>query len=64
MRVRIWLEDSVEPEGGFWSYGIVDKNGFLREDGFNYTNKEDQLILFQEFINDNYIIEILNESNN
>lgn len=59
MKVRIWLIDSVEPEGGFWCYGIVDTNGYFREDGFDYTAKEDQLILFQEFIDDNYIIEYL-----
>lgn len=22
-RIRIWLEDSVEPSGGLWSYGYV-----------------------------------------
>jgi hypothetical protein len=22
-RIRIWLEDSVEPEGGTWCYGYV-----------------------------------------
>jgi hypothetical protein len=59
MKVRIWLEDSVEPEGGFWNYGTVDENGYFRQDGFDYTGKEDELILFQEFIDDNYKIEIL-----
>lgn len=59
MKVKIWLEDSVEPQGGFWCHGIIDKNGFFRENKFDYTGKEDQLILFQEFINDNYIIEYL-----
>lgn len=22
-RIRIWLEDTVEPEGGFWSYATI-----------------------------------------
>lgn len=22
-RIRIWLEDKVEPEGGFWSYATI-----------------------------------------
>ena len=22
-RIRIWIEDSMEPEGGFWSYATI-----------------------------------------
>ena len=59
MKVRMWFEDCVEPLGGLWVYGTVDENGYFREDGFDYTGKEDILSLFQEFIDDNYIIEYL-----
>ena len=24
---RVWLEDSVEPEGGSWWYCMMDENG-------------------------------------
>lgn len=39
-KIRVWLEDSVEPEGGFWWYATVkpcltDKL-FVFQDGFNY----------------------------
>ena len=39
--VRIWIEDSVEPEGGFWSYGFIDEVGMFRQNDFDYTGKED-----------------------
>ena len=28
-RYRVWLEDSVEPEGGTWWYCMMDENGCL-----------------------------------
>ena len=47
--VCIWLEDSVEPEGGFWCYGILDDDLNFRQDSFNYHGKEDQLCNINEF---------------
>jgi hypothetical protein len=47
--LRIWLEDSVEPEGGFWCYGVLDENLNFREWNFNYDGKEDQLCHINEF---------------
>jgi hypothetical protein len=47
--IRIWLEDSVEPEGGFWCYGVLDENLNFRQDNFNYHGKEDQLCHISEF---------------
>lgn len=61
--VRIWLEDSVEPEGGFWCYGILDDDLNFRQDGFNYHGKEDQLCNINEF-NDCKIEKIWQASNN
>ena len=31
-RYRVWLEDSVEPEGGFWWDCYLDENGCLQDD--------------------------------
>jgi hypothetical protein len=28
---RIWIEDSVEAEGGFWCYMGMDEDGYLWE---------------------------------
>lgn len=28
-RYRVWLEDSVEPEGGAWWHCMMDENGCL-----------------------------------
>jgi hypothetical protein len=35
---KVWLEDSVEPEGGFWWYCLLDENGCLYDE--NYPNEE------------------------
>lgn len=52
---RIWLEDSVEPAGGFWWYCQDDGDGYLRQIGFDYTGKEDQLTRLSDY--DGYKIE-------
>lgn len=37
-RYRVWLEDSVEPEGGFWWKCMMDENGCLFDP--NYPDEE------------------------
>lgn len=58
-KYRIWLEDSVESEGGFWWICEVDKYGFCHQLGFDYKGKLDQLETLQSFIDDGYKIEEL-----
>jgi hypothetical protein len=58
-RYRIWLEDSVEPEGGIWCYCFEDDKGYLREESYDYTNKEDELDTLQQYIEWGYKIEKL-----
>ena len=37
-KIRIWLEDRVEPEGGFWIYGKIEEIKIIKkifvENGF------------------------------
>jgi hypothetical protein len=37
-KIRIWLEDSVEPEGGTWCYGKIEEIKIIKKifvaDGF------------------------------
>jgi hypothetical protein len=37
-KYRVWLEDSVEPEGGTWWYCLMDANGCLFDP--KYPNEE------------------------
>jgi len=37
-KFRVWLEDSVEPLGGFWWYCLQDENGYLFDEA--YPNEE------------------------
>lgn len=41
-KIRVWLEDSVEAEGGFWWYATVKTfltdTLFVFQDGFDYDN--------------------------
>lgn len=37
-RYRVWLEDSVEPDGGFWWHCMMDENGCLFDP--NYPDEE------------------------
>jgi hypothetical protein len=37
-RFRVWLEDSVEPEGGFWWNCVMDENQCLFDP--NFPNEE------------------------
>lgn len=36
-KLRIWLPDTVEPEGGFWCYGTRDRFNRFIQDGFDYA---------------------------
>ena len=64
-KIRIWLEDSVEPEGGFWCYGSIKKVTTIRnnvksikllfvEDGRPFSDCDNDI--FVEELN-NYKIE-------
>lgn len=51
--LNIWLEDSVEPEGGFWSHTEVHfYQGCLvcKQIGFDYTGQEDQIQMLFEVV--------------
>ena len=37
---RMWLEDTVEPEGGTWCYMWMDDKGFLWQLNFQYKETE------------------------
>lgn len=53
-RLRVWLEDSVETEGGFWwecTVKIHYKFKCLYQDGFNYKENNDYPSRAIEFIN-------------
>jgi len=58
-KYRIWLEDSVEPKRGFWVYCFDNGDGYLREEEFDYTNKEDQLDTLNQYYEWGYKIEEL-----
>jgi hypothetical protein len=50
---RVWLEDAVEEEGGFWWYCLLDDNGCLYDE--NYPNEERDTI--QWYIDNDYKVE-------
>lgn len=52
---RVWLEDSVEPEGGYWWYCMMDKNNCLYDP--NYPNEERDTL--QQYIDWGYKVEEL-----
>jgi hypothetical protein len=54
-RFRVWLEDSVEPEGGFWWNCVLDQNKCLFDP--NYPNEERDTL--QWYIDNNYKVEEL-----
>lgn len=55
---KIWLIDTVEPEGGYWWYCFEDKKGYLRQVGFNYKDKG-ELDTLQWYIDNDYEIVLL-----
>ena len=56
-KVKIWLEDEVEPEGCFWCYGFLDEGLNFRQSGYDYTNKEDELDNIYQYIKWGYKVE-------
>jgi hypothetical protein len=55
---KIWYIDTVEPEGGFWSYYFEDEKGYLRQVGFDYKD-ESELDTLQWYIDNGYEIHLL-----
>jgi hypothetical protein len=55
-RYRVWFEDSVEPEVGFWWNCLMDENGCLYDPA--YPNDEDRDTL-QWYIDNGYKVEKL-----
>ena len=56
---RVWLEDSVEPNGVFWWYCFDNGDGYLRQVDYDYTGKEDELDTLEQYIKWDYKIEKL-----
>ena len=52
---RVWLEDSVEPEGGFWWYCMMDENGCL----YDPKHIDEERDTFDQYIQWGYKIEEL-----
>lgn len=55
--VRIWLEDTVEPNGGVWCYGIVNEKGYFVEN--NSKENESELDFIERYIEWGYKVEYL-----
>ncbi len=53
---RIWLEDTVEPEGGTWCYMGMDEKGYLRQLNFAYQ-EDDELDTLEQYLQWGYKIE-------
>lgn len=56
-KYRIWIEDSMEIEGGTWWHCYSDSHGYLRPDGYNLPSEE--LDTLQWWINHGYKVEEL-----
>lgn len=54
-RFRVWLEDSVEPEGGFWWNCVMDQNQFLFDPNFPDEERD----TLQWYIKNGYKVEEL-----
>ena len=58
-KYKIWLEDLVEPLGGFWWYCFDIGDGYLRQVDYDYTGKEDELDTLDKYLEWGYkIIEL------
>jgi hypothetical protein len=55
---KIWIEDTVEPNGGFWCYVGMDDKGFLWQLNFAYPNNE-QPDTLEQYLKWGYKIEKL-----
>ena len=54
-KYRVWLEDSVELEGGTWWHCYADAHGYLRQEG--YDHPVDELDTLDQYIQWGYKIE-------
>ena len=54
-KYRVWLEDSVEPEGGTWWHCYADAHGYLRQEG--YDHPVDELDTLDQYIQWGYKVE-------
>jgi hypothetical protein len=50
---RVWLEDSVEPEGGCWWHCYLNNKGCLQD----YDYPDDDPDTFEWFIDNGYKVE-------
>jgi hypothetical protein len=55
---RMWLEDTVEPEGGTWCYMGMDEKGLLWQLNFAYQETE-QADTLEQYLRWGYKIEQL-----
>lgn len=49
MRVRIWLEDEVQPQGGIWCYGYVNEQGLFCPDINDHPEDRDTIEQYLEW---------------
>ena len=55
---RVWIEDNVEPESGFWCYMATDEKNFLYQLNFLYK-ENDQPDTLKQYLQWGYKIEQL-----
>ena len=51
-KYKVWLEDSVEPLGGFWWHCYLDENGCLQD--YKYPDKTPDKL--EWYIEQGYIV--------
>lgn len=56
-KYRVWLEDEMEEEGGYWWNCYADAHGYLRQEG--YDHPVDDLDTLQWYIDHGYKVEEL-----
>ena len=57
---RMWLPDTVEPDGGTWCYMGMDKEGYLHQLNWLYDeNDAEQLDTLEQYLQWGYKIEQL-----
>ena len=56
-KIRIWIVDEVEPDGGFWCLGFLDKDLNFCQSQYNYKGKEDELDSIYQYIKWGYKVE-------
>jgi hypothetical protein len=56
---RMWLEDTVEPEGGIWCYMGMDDKGYLYQLNWRYTDEHDKIDTLEQYLQWGYKIQEL-----